>query len=151
MAMILCLTQNGVQVFNSCHDSHRHFTSISRCLRAGIQGCSETLANLLNASLKLVSLEEDDEHWLVNVVTLLNISSNKQQLNVGMNNPIFNQLTLAGSSNGASIIAWRKKTLPRQALHNIRSKAGKRSRRITPATKLFWESQKNKLKRFFWM
>lgn len=52
------------------------------------------------------------------------------------------QLTLAGSSNGDSIIACRKNTLPRHALHNILSKAGNLSRRITPATKLYdeqWE------------
>lgn len=33
--------------------------------------------------------------------------------------------------------AWRRNTLPRQARHSMRSKAGRRSRRMTPATKLF--------------
>lgn len=47
--------------------------------------------------------------------------------------------TFDGSSNGCSIIAWRRNTLPRHARHNIRSKAGKRSRKITPATKLHVE------------
>lgn len=47
-----------------------------------------------------------------------------------------NEHTFDGSSSGCSIIAWRKKTLPRQARQSIRSKAGKRSRKITPATKL---------------
>lgn len=46
--------------------------------------------------------------------------------------------TFDGSSNGDSIWAWRRNTLPRHARHSIRSKAGKRSRKITPATKLFF-------------
>ena len=41
----------------------------------------------------------------------------------------------SGSSIGSSIIDWRKKTFPRQALHNIFSKPCIRSGAITPATK----------------
>lgn len=41
-----------------------------------------------------------------------------------------------GSSSGDSIMAWRRKTLPRQARQSMRSNAGSFSREITPATKL---------------
>lgn len=70
MTMILCLTQNGVQVFDSCHDAHCHFATIGRGFWAWIQGSAETFANLLDASLELITLEEDDEHRLVDVVAL---------------------------------------------------------------------------------
>ncbi len=43
-----------------------------------------------------------------------------------------------GSSSASSISAWRRKTFPRQARHSMRSKAGRRSRRMTPATKPSW-------------
>lgn len=49
---------------------------------------------------------------------------------------LFISLTVEGSSNGVSISACLKNTFPLQALHNIRSKAGSLSLRITPATKL---------------
>ena len=45
-------------------------------------------------------------------------------------------ITVMGSSKAASISACRRNTLPRHARHSILSKAGKRSRRITPATNL---------------
>lgn len=55
------------------------------------------------------------------------------------NNKNYYRLTVDGSSRGVSISAWRKNTLPLHALHNIRSKAGILSRRMTPATKLYYE------------
>lgn len=61
MTMVLSLAQNGVQVFDSCHDSHRHFTTVSWCFWARVQSGAEPFANLLDASLELVTLEEDDE------------------------------------------------------------------------------------------
>lgn len=54
-------------------------------------------------------------------------------------------LTVEGSSRGFSISAWRKNTFPRHALHNMRSNAGIRSRRITPATKLDCKNQKSQM------
>lgn len=54
-------------------------------------------------------------------------------------------LTVDGSSRGFSISAWRKNTFPRHALHNMRSNAGIRSRRITPATKLDCKNQKSQM------
>jgi len=44
--------------------------------------------------------------------------------------------TVTGSSRGASMSVCLSSTLPRQARHNIRSNAARRSRRITPATNL---------------
>jgi len=70
MTMILGLAQNGVQVLDSCHDAHCHLATIGRCFWARIECCAETFANLLNASLQLVTLEEDDEDRFVDVVTL---------------------------------------------------------------------------------
>ena len=46
------------------------------------------------------------------------------------------RLTVVGSSRGSSIPACRRNTFPRHALHSTRSKAGSRSRAITPVTKL---------------
>lgn len=54
-------------------------------------------------------------------------------------------LTVEGSSRGFSISACRKNTFPRHALHNMRSNAGIRSRRITPATKLDCKNQKSQM------
>lgn len=70
MTMVLSLSQDSVQIFDSGHNAHCHFTTISWCLWAWIQSCTETFANLLDASLELVSLEEDDEYRLVHVVSL---------------------------------------------------------------------------------
>lgn len=70
MTMILSLTENGVQIFNASHDAHRHLATIGRCLWTWIQCRTETLADLLDAGLQLVALEEDDEHRFVDVVTL---------------------------------------------------------------------------------
>lgn len=49
---------------------------------------------------------------------------------------IGSKLTVAGSSSGLSSSAWRRNTFPRDIRHNILSKAGTRSRFITPATNL---------------
>lgn len=72
MTMILSLSQDSVQVFDSCHDTHCHFTTISRSFRAWIESSAETFTDFLDASLELVTLEEDDEHGLVDIVALLN-------------------------------------------------------------------------------
>ena len=45
-------------------------------------------------------------------------------------------LTVVGSSMGCSISAWRRNTLPRQALHNTLSNTGILSRAMTPVTKV---------------
>lgn len=45
-------------------------------------------------------------------------------------------LTFEGSSSGVSISACLRNTFPLQARQSIRSKAGIRSLRITPATNL---------------
>lgn len=58
-------------------------------------------------------------------------------------------LTVEGSSRGFSISAWRKNTFPRHALHNMRSNAGIRSRRITPATKLDCKNQKSQMYKLY--
>lgn len=50
-------------------------------------------------------------------------------------------LTVTGSSNGDSISAWRRNTLPLHALHNILSNGGIRSLRMTPATNLVQNKQ----------
>ena len=49
---------------------------------------------------------------------------------------VYKLFTVTGSSRGESISACFKNTFPRHALHNIRSKAGMRSRSMTPATNL---------------
>lgn len=69
-SMVLCLPQHRVQIFDTCHHAHGHFTAIGRCLRAWVQCCTETFANLLYASFKLVALKEYDEHGFVDIVTL---------------------------------------------------------------------------------
>lgn len=55
-------------------------------------------------------------------------------------------LTVLGSSRAVSISAWRRNTLPRQTRHSICSKAGMRSRWITPATNLNKEQTKISMK-----
>lgn len=70
MTMVLGLSENGLQIFDSCHDAHGHLTTIGWCFWARVQGGAETLADFLDASLELITLEEDDEDGLVDVVTL---------------------------------------------------------------------------------
>ena len=55
---------------------------------------------------------------------------------------------MTGSSRGVSISACLRKTLPRQARHSIRSKAGMRSLRITPATNLNIHKNNNQYENF---
>lgn len=62
MTVVLSLTQNRVEVFDTGHDTDGHLTALGRCLRAWIQSCTESLTNLLDARFELISLEEDDEH-----------------------------------------------------------------------------------------
>lgn len=52
----------------------------------------------------------------------------------------------AGSSSQSSISAWRKNTFPRQIRHNIRSKSGRRSRKMTPETNLYIQKRLMKKK-----
>ena len=132
--MILSLTQYGVQVFNTCHDTDGHFTALRRCFRARIKCGTEALANFLHASLELISLEEDDEYRFIHLISLWkSIEKDWTDYPAKYNSRV---LTVTGSSSAASISAWRRNTLPRQARHNILSKAGRRSRRMTPATNL---------------
>ncbi len=70
MTMVLSLSQNRVQILDSRHNTHRHFTTISWSFRAWIQSCTESFTNLLHSSFKLITLEENDEHWFVDIVTL---------------------------------------------------------------------------------
>lgn len=69
--MILSLSQDSVQIFDSCHDTHRHFATISRCFWAWIKSRTETFADFFDASLELITLKKDDEDRLVDVVALV--------------------------------------------------------------------------------
>jgi hypothetical protein len=68
--VVLGLTEDGVEILDAGHDAHGHFPAVGGSLGARVQGGPETLADLLNARLQLVTLEEDDEHALVHLVTL---------------------------------------------------------------------------------
>lgn len=117
--------------------------------------------DLLHAVLQLVALEKDDEHWLVDLVSLLERNRNVALTYFGMDVISFTcidminihafywsrstwanchgmscDLTVAGSSSGSSISAFRRNTLPRHTLHSILSKVGILSLPITPATNL---------------
>lgn len=99
VTMVLRLSQDGVQVLDSCHDAHRHFATIGRRLRARIQSGAESFANLLHASLQLVALEEDDENGFVDVVTLERMKINLMKIifkvsQVGKEGKILFQLDL---------------------------------------------------------
>ena len=59
-----------VQVLDAGHDAHLHLATLGRRLRARVEGGPETLADLLHARLQLLALEEDDEHRLVDLVSL---------------------------------------------------------------------------------
>lgn len=82
---ILCLVNHGcddlakstnsgntysIEIFNSCHDAHCHFSSVSWSFRTWIEGCSETFAYFLHSRLQLVTLEENDEHRFIYLVAL---------------------------------------------------------------------------------
>lgn len=94
VTMVLRLSQDGVQVLDSCHDAHRHFATIGRRLRARIQSGAESFANLLHASLQLVALEEDDENGFVDVVTLERMKIIFKVSQVGKEGKILFQLDL---------------------------------------------------------
>lgn len=64
------LYTHRIEIFNPSHDPHGHFATISGRLGARVQGGAETFADLLDAGLQLVSLEEDDEDGLVNLIRL---------------------------------------------------------------------------------
>lgn len=70
VTMVLSLSQDSVQVLDSCHDAHGHFAAISRSFWAWIESRTEPFADFLDARLELVTLEEDDENGLVDVVAL---------------------------------------------------------------------------------
>lgn len=80
--MVLSLAQHRVQVFDACHDAHGHFTAIGRCLWAWIQSGAETFADFLHACLQLVALKEDDEHRLVDIVTLNEIDKRSHLISI---------------------------------------------------------------------
>lgn len=83
--MILCLAENCFQVFDTSHDSDRHFASFLVGIWTWIEGGTETavlyvrkdfkyqnipFTDFLNLSLELISLEEDDEDSLIHWFTL---------------------------------------------------------------------------------
>jgi hypothetical protein len=72
MTMILSLSQDSVQVLDSCLGVNGHFAAVSRRFWAWIESRAESFANLLDANLELITLEEDDEDGLVDVVALWN-------------------------------------------------------------------------------
>lgn len=59
-----------MQILNPGHNSHGHLAPVGRWFWAGVKSGTEALANLLDARLQLVSLEEDNEHRLVDLVGL---------------------------------------------------------------------------------
>ena len=75
--MVLGLAQHSVQILNASHDADGHFATFGRSLRARVKSSAESLANLLDAGLELVALEEDDKHRLVHLVTLQKKSRKK--------------------------------------------------------------------------
>ncbi|PSN32742.1 hypothetical protein C0J52_23976 [Blattella germanica] len=96
--------------------------------------------------------EEDDlrNELAVDAHALLEVPATTKQISSLSSRPVckndfknrmYNKsLTLDGSSRGVSISACRRKTLPLQARHNMRSNAGILSRKITPATNLYTTS-----------
>jgi len=72
VSVVLGLSKDGVEVLDAGHHAHGHLPPVRGGLGTGVQGGSETLADLLDAGLQLVSLEEDDEHALVHLVALKN-------------------------------------------------------------------------------
>lgn len=70
MTVVLSLTEDSVQVFDASHNADRHFSALGRRLRARVQRGTETFADFLHSRLQLVSLEEDDEHRFIHLVTL---------------------------------------------------------------------------------
>lgn len=68
--VVLGLAEDGIKILDASHNAHGHFPSVGGSLGARVQGGPETLADLLDACLQLVTLEEDDENALVHLVTL---------------------------------------------------------------------------------
>jgi hypothetical protein len=65
MSMILSLAQNSLQIFNSGHNSNRHFSTLLRRIWTWIESSAKSFTNLLDTRLKLFALEKDDENALV--------------------------------------------------------------------------------------
>lgn len=61
---------HSIEIFNTGHNSHGHFPSISWCLWTRIKCCPESFTDLLYSRLQLVSLEENDKHGFVYLISL---------------------------------------------------------------------------------
>lgn len=99
------------------------------------------LADLLDSVLQLVSLEEDDEDGLVDLVSLRGHRTIKTESDTSCapDDAVKKKSsvrTVVGSSRGSSMSACLRNTFPLQTLHSILSNVGILSLPMTPATNL---------------
>ena len=70
VAVVLSLAEDRVQIFDASHDADGHFATFGRRFRTGVECGAKAFTDLLDSRLELVTLKEDDEHRLVNLVAL---------------------------------------------------------------------------------
>lgn len=63
-------TTNRIQIFNTGHHSHCHFSTICRCFWTWIQSCTESFADFLYSCFQLISLKEYYENRFQHFVPL---------------------------------------------------------------------------------
>uniref|UniRef100_A0A1I8G7P7 DUF4455 domain-containing protein n=1 Tax=Macrostomum lignano TaxID=282301 RepID=A0A1I8G7P7_9PLAT len=104
--------EHGVEVLDPRHHADGHLAPLRLAVRARVQRGPESFADLLHPSLQLLALEEDDKHRLEHLVAGGRVLQGRVDLRL------------------------LEEDVARQTRHSIRSNAGRRSRRMTPATDL---------------
>ena len=73
VSVIIGLSKDSVEVLQPLHDAHSHLPPVTGLVWAGVESRPETLADLLDSTLKLLALEEGDEDTLEDLVPSVRI------------------------------------------------------------------------------
>lgn len=143
-SMVFGLSNDQTEIFDASHHAADQLSPLVVRRRIRINTCAETevhtrtfsldsckqnnepVTNLLNSILQLFALIENDERRFLNLFTLNERNLMVDEKQTSVSRTVVGSLIVSGKSS------CLRKTLPRQILHNIRSKEILLSRRMTP-------------------
>ena len=73
VSVIIGLSKDSVEVLQPLHDSDRHLPPVRRLVRARVEGCAESFADLLHSRLQLLTCK-----WIFNNLSSVQLLPRKK-------------------------------------------------------------------------